>query len=132
MNTSAILTRTKQTLSQLGTACRRFPRDIFGNISYQPPGWLASLLGRWRAFERKHSRLLGIALIGLADEGVGSAAGKIGWFTGLRLGVEEACEVFTGYVLGRAEILIGQEVRKQRRLAWLTHDDGAFSLQVAD
>src|SRR4051812_33827796 len=65
MNTSAVVATTKRILSRIGAACRRFPSQLFGNVSYRAPGWLSSFLRRWGQFEQKHSRLIGLSIIGL-------------------------------------------------------------------
>ncbi|HEY4284195.1 MAG TPA: MG2 domain-containing protein [Chthoniobacterales bacterium] len=63
MNTSALVATVKQKLFRVGTVFRQSLRQILGNLSYRPPGWLIWTANRWQQIERTHRRVVASALI---------------------------------------------------------------------
>src|SRR4030095_9751818 len=56
MKAPAPLSKAIEGLTAAGAFLRRTPGQIFGNVSWQPPGWLSRIGERWRRLESAYPR----------------------------------------------------------------------------
>ncbi|HEX4696651.1 MAG TPA: hypothetical protein VH254_03165, partial [Candidatus Udaeobacter sp.] len=63
MKSSELLSRIKNSASQIVGVVRQFAELVFGNLSWRRPEWLGRTGDRWNRFERAHRRLMALTVI---------------------------------------------------------------------
>jgi uncharacterized protein YfaS (alpha-2-macroglobulin family) len=65
MKMPAFLSKLIKAVSNGAAICRRIPSQIFGNVSWRPPGWVNRISDGWTRLNRRHPRLIAPAIIGI-------------------------------------------------------------------
>src|SRR5215468_846946 len=65
MNNPELLSKLNKSTSRIAHAMRRFAELIFGNISWQPPGWLSQTVSGCNRFGRAHPRLIASGVLAI-------------------------------------------------------------------
>lgn len=65
MKTPALLSKSVQIVSRFAAKASDIPRQIFGNVSWQPPHWLSRTKNNWTRLERTYPRLIAPAIIAI-------------------------------------------------------------------
>ena len=65
MKTPAPLSKAIEWFAAAGTFLRRIPSQIFGNVSWRPPGWLSRTGESWQRLERAYPRAIAPAILAI-------------------------------------------------------------------